>query len=381
MEAANKKFIAKIYDHTEWHLPESSKEASRTAAAHGTPRVIYRSRGKKSLTADSFVRSAHHERFDEELWKQNAAAWKENTSNTVQCPPRALQSPDPSDKETLPAESQLYLQPNRPFKAVDNSLKPSVLDSFSVVHSYVIAEAYIDTNLSRRTIEAADSVRFLSEGELFVSTNPYLQREATALPLLKFLTRLPTSLDVDIHWLTNTCSTCFVRKSTDMKLPRPTWKGYQQRSYIMPLLHYTFKNSWPHQAKSRSQGLRLSLYTAEQYTKSASTRMGEGRTKQATSETSATTKRNSEARSGRQDPQPGGHLASPHPAPICEKEVENEGKSWSNICQTASTCWVLVWTIGTLQQEKKRVKSNDRKSKLAIYVRNRNKKGAQIGTP
>lgn len=193
MGSANMAFISKDYDRAEELLTQIIAEAPRAAAPLRTLGLIYESRGWQEKTLECFMQAAKSERTDSELWKRNAAIWKEkgHLDNAIKCLSQALVGPNSQDVESLKARAHLYVRKGKLKNAADSYIKALHVDAFDIESARAMVKCLADANDIARADEALDEVTAECEQQFAISSGHEMRiRERIVIQLLELCTEV-----------------------------------------------------------------------------------------------------------------------------------------------------------------------------------------------
>lgn len=193
MGSANMAFISKDYDRAEELLTQIIAEAPRAAAPLRTLGLIYESRGWQEKTLECFMQAAKSERTDSELWKRNAAIWKEkgHLDNAIKCLSQALVGPNSQDVESLKARAHLYVRKGKLKNAADSYIKALHVDAFDIESARAMVKCLTDANDIARADDALDEVTAECEQQFAISSGQEMRiRERIVIQLLELCTEV-----------------------------------------------------------------------------------------------------------------------------------------------------------------------------------------------
>lgn len=192
MGAANLAFISDEYDKAETLLKSIIEEIPRCPAPHRTLGLIYESRGDAQRALDHFMIAAEVERTDRDLWKRNAAIWKElgNIPKAILCLSNAIKANPSSDPEALRARAQLYMDQKRFLSAADSMVKLSRVNPFDVHNATQLAQCYIKSNHINRGVDALATIIANCEHQTSDPSNRGHDRASAIVSLMELLTEL-----------------------------------------------------------------------------------------------------------------------------------------------------------------------------------------------
>lgn len=190
--AANLAFISNDYEKAETLFKAIVAEAPRCAAPQRALGLIYELRGDTDRALDHFMRAAALNRTDRDLWKRNAALWKEkgDLTKAILCLSKAISSNSTPDPEALRARAQLYLAQNRLLMAADSLIKLSRLEPFNLQNIQQIANCYVESNQIPRAIEVVKSMITNCEHQGTVLDDRVQTHGSVVLNLLELLVEL-----------------------------------------------------------------------------------------------------------------------------------------------------------------------------------------------
>lgn len=193
MGSANMAFISKDYDRAEELLTQIIAEAPRAAAPLRTLGLIYESRGWQEKTLECFMQAAKSERTDSELWKRNAAIWKEkgHLDNAIKCLSQALIGPNSRDVESLKARAHLYVRKGKLKNAADSFIKALHVDTFDIGSARAMVKCLTDANDIARADDALEEITSECEQQFAVSSGHEMRiRERIVIELLELFTEV-----------------------------------------------------------------------------------------------------------------------------------------------------------------------------------------------
>lgn len=125
MGAATMSFMVKDYAAAEASLLQIIQEAPKASSPYRTLGLIHEERGDRRKAIDAYMKAAHLDNRECELWKRNAALWEEegNMEQAVFCLTRAIKVRSGRDVEALRARAEFRIRLGQHRKAADGYLK------------------------------------------------------------------------------------------------------------------------------------------------------------------------------------------------------------------------------------------------------------------